>query len=761
MFIHSSCSDYSDQIFETNSHCSPEKYVEKFIALFCKKYWWWWNLTSCSAHVHSLLDEAKRTNDTKFLDPHNCRGSCAEPGPGCAACTSPEYRICTRNNTEVCLHPELVCDGHQHCDAGEDERDCIDNGAYEEKGIIETYATVICPNVMYPGILTVATACNNIIECDGGLDENSCNANEMPGLVIIVVSILLVYFLLRTIRRMYLTKKRKGPKYYNKKIRDIDIDKLLKEYEEDHGNYSTIQKINIYFLNLRFKTKKKERKEICIKFFELEKKMHGSDSETFICLKNRTHEIVSKDVISQKFPGLLDRKCKSLVKLLEHLEKYHEYISEAKKILGLLSHYTDLFKDVFIVYVMASAVGGCSGIFIFPQKFSSVVILCLASSIIVPLFLSSLYLAINNPGLIFLRGFKKNSMWLTVFMAVGVMLISFGHPVILLILFQNVKDKLRLEAEKCQNYSKISGLLQLYRTLKREYSAFVFIEVSLETHFQAAGQILLLLLATTKTATTEGLEAFFQTKSFVMNMNVETFLIISILLTIRSCIFKNVKALKYKISNLSFKSKLVVFLWSTSAAIRRILCMVCCFIPSLGLLNTLHHWKAEKIPFNIRINMMSSMKPNDTLTLFNLTAKTLWSDIDRWNYDDPSSPKAPDYTIYTGLSLGSTFTSLLCLTALHLICVTVMKIFTVRNIRDRNHLDTFITILLNMNLPLQLEDWSEGAGSVAEHRARFRSQNWEMVSCYALNTLVTVLQMVPLWLTGGRTVVTIIAFFLK
>ena len=161
--------------------------------------------------VEKMAKSPRRVEFKKFWDPHNCTGSCAEPGPGCAACTNPEYRICTRNSTEVCLHPELVCGGHQHCDAGEDERGCIENGAYEEKGIIEPYATVICPSVMYPGIFTVASACNNIIECDGGSDENSCNANETYGLTIIVVCILLVYFLLRMTRKMSWSKRRKEP----------------------------------------------------------------------------------------------------------------------------------------------------------------------------------------------------------------------------------------------------------------------------------------------------------------------------------------------------------------------------------------------------------------------------------------------------------------------------------------------------------------------------------------------------------------------
>ena len=68
-----------------------------------------------------LMEEVKKTNNMKYLDPHNCTGSCLEPTLGCLACSNPDYKICSRNNIEVCLHPNLVCDGHQHCDGGEDE----------------------------------------------------------------------------------------------------------------------------------------------------------------------------------------------------------------------------------------------------------------------------------------------------------------------------------------------------------------------------------------------------------------------------------------------------------------------------------------------------------------------------------------------------------------------------------------------------------------------------------------------------------------
>ena len=45
-------------------------------------------------------------------DPHNCYGSCSQPGPGCLACSNSSYLRCSRAGVPICLHPRLRCN-HQ------------------------------------------------------------------------------------------------------------------------------------------------------------------------------------------------------------------------------------------------------------------------------------------------------------------------------------------------------------------------------------------------------------------------------------------------------------------------------------------------------------------------------------------------------------------------------------------------------------------------------------------------------------------------
>ena len=742
---HSTCDDHSDQIFQTNSTCKTKKYIEEYRYLFCQGP----SKASACANVQSLVDQAIRSRNMKILDPHNCTGSCAWPGLGCEACTNPEYTICTRNNIEVCLHPQLVCDGHQHCDNGEDEKNCLET--YEIKGIIEPYATFICKNAMYPDILTVGSACNGIVECHDGIDElvDRCDGKETTGLVITSVSVLSIYFLLRVLGKIFKTGRgwRRRRNSFQV-IARIDPEELLKEYEENHDDPYVLQKINIYFLHVHFFKTKILREDVTLKLYSLEERIHKTKPVIFSCLKHRISDIVSKMVIDDKFPRFVDRYCCCFQIIVEKLNYFHKIIALTKKILGILSHYSDIFTDVFLMITMFMAVGGLDGVRSFPDRFTSVVILSSGVTILFPLLIGSLHLAINNPGLIFNRGFQINPKRLNLLMAAGVIITSALNPILLRVMYETIKEKMRREAKFARNL-KVLYLYEKFQTVKKHHAKFVWIEMGLETCYQAAGQILLLLLSKTRTPTTGGFEAMFQTDTLFF-VSADTFLIVSVIMSLRSCIFKNVRAISTENTNLSFKAKLILFLWSTAATLRRILAIVTCFVPSMGLLHTLHHWRAEQIPFWIRKDRADKnlLKSTDTLALYNMTERVLWTDIDRWNFTSPSSPQPPDYTLYTGLSLGNTFSFFLCLTALHFVCITILKIFIVKNLGENNYFNVFVHSLQNLNLPVPLEDWSQGTWSLKEYQKRFQRQNLEMWICYSLNLVVTIMLLVPLWWTG-------------
>ena len=122
----------------------------------------------------------------------------------------------------------------------------------------------------------------------------------------------------------------------------------------------------------------------------------------------------------------------------------------------------------------------------------------------------------------------------------------------------------------------------------------------LEVFYQVAGQIILLLYAKTGSRTTGGLETVFNQDTFMgLQMNPILVLGISIAITLKSCFTLHLKAIKTEKHYLPFFSSVFILLLGLFASLRRILAIVCWFIPYLGLFSILYHYKVEQTPFKI------------------------------------------------------------------------------------------------------------------------------------------------------------------
>ena len=102
----STCSDKSDQVFPLHSTCpNLTSLLRHHNQRFCHdpKVS---HRTICRS-PSAWLGQQHRAWHRRLLDPHSCWGSCARPGPDCAACTNTEYFRCTRAQPPVCIHPDL------------------------------------------------------------------------------------------------------------------------------------------------------------------------------------------------------------------------------------------------------------------------------------------------------------------------------------------------------------------------------------------------------------------------------------------------------------------------------------------------------------------------------------------------------------------------------------------------------------------------------------------------------------------------------
>ena len=103
----------------------------------------------------------------------------------------------------------------------------------------------------------------------------------------------------------------------------------------------------------------------------------------------------------------------------------------------IVSQYSDIFKDIYILSILIKINGGPGTLYDFPLKFSSMIIMCMATTLFAPLLISSIQLAISiNPGIIF-NSKRKDKLSLRL-MRVGVILTSFVNPIIIKIAYENI-----------------------------------------------------------------------------------------------------------------------------------------------------------------------------------------------------------------------------------------------------------------------------------------------------------------------------------
>ena len=212
----------------------------------------------------------------------------------------------------------------------------------------------------------------------------------------------------------------------------------------------------------------------------------------------------------------------------------------------------------------------------------------------------------------------------------------------------------------------------------------------MESIYQACLQIVLLLLAQTKTPTTGGFESFFHKDSFLgFPVSPGQFLIISLTTSLLSTIFKSIKTLKLEKGFFRFKPKFTVFLWAGFASIRKVASIVAFFTPCLGLFSLLHHWQYENIPFKIRLEDAKShdqdYMQNVKINLFNMTEEVPWSSLDRWSYEDLLNPKPPPPSIYTGLSLQNSFLAYIGLYTLQILVLLIVQTLCSDDFGKRNN----------------------------------------------------------------------------
>ena len=735
------CQDNSDRIFDLNTKCNISAYVDEYCSRICNKTN---RLTFCQEEVCQDTENwISLQVDDFILDPHHCWSSCQVPGRGCEACTNTErFFNCSRSG--VCIHRDLLCDGHQHCRHGEDEQldHCYDT--YIERDVIKEYGTLRCPSIMYPDIETVAVVCDGVPECVDSEDEPDMCRNSNVS-VYVIGSLVVLITVWNIMERLVLDRR------FHKVCPVRSIEMRMKEsrfsdesrYREFHSSQSFSTELNILLAELKYSRNKEKIKEVGAQILRLEQKIHeNSENELCLCLHKSLKPKLFELMMDVLKPGIIERKLPKLKKLIEKITEDIHFV-RGSGLSSLIFTMMEIAKDNILVFTILVTTGGSKALLYYPEKFTSTIVFCLLVTIVVPLMFSTLGLALGDPGVILKPYNLDTKVRRTVIQAL-VTVLSVLNPILLVNSKNENYEQLRREYGEA-----LLSRLEDGARIKREYVKYLKTELGLETFYQVPIQVILLLVARTLTKTNGGLEVFFE-QTEILGLSTDSLLIISILLSSKTCVTLHLKQIKTDKEFLPFTSQVLIFLWGLFASAKRVMAMVAVFVPSLGLFSVLHHWQAEQIPFSMRMeaSLFDLLTPTDILELNGLRERVFWKELDRTDWTDPDNPVFAPYTAYTGLTLGQTFFAFLVLFYLHLIAVITVKIITAESMRGAGKLELLRHCLENMNIPVPHQDFDVREGGVRDYRARRRRVNREMFWLMLVNFIVSILMLTPLIYTG-------------
>ena len=474
----------------------------------------------------------------------------------------------------------------------------------------------------------------------------------------------------------------------------------------------------------------------------------------------------SKHVIEAVFPGLAQKtinkieetfETKSLTNLEDKITQnpsLSKFVTAISTLITMETKYIDLFKDTFLAVIVLITAGGPDAVYNFPTNFTSCVVMALFLHILTPILVQSLHLAINNPLLIFNRRRKTHSVSERVYSTISCILFGFMSPLLLLNNYFITFEKLKHLSRSNHSGTKIVELAEHCQAIRLQIVEFLKIELGFELFYQITAQALLLLKARTETPTVGGLETMFNQPTTFLGVEIEpqVALFLSIIWSLKTCIFHHLKAIVGNV-NAFFptKAKILILLWGLFGALRRVLSLIMFFTPSLGLFHILYHWKAELIPYKIRQEYAKKIKisPDDKIGLYGLNETVLWSELDRWNYEDSEEPSPPHYHLYTGLALKGTVVAFMVVTTLHFFIVFMAKLHTSERFRrQENWFNKLVHVYENVNVSLPFEDWSSGIHSTEEYKLRYQRGNKEMAWAFSVNISFSFLMMCPLYYTG-------------
>ena len=221
-------------------------------------------------------------------------------------------------------------------------------------------------------------------------------------------------------------------------------------------------------------------------------------------------------------------------------------------------------------------------------------------------------------------GYKRKTIqvFLMVFSPITPLLLRLQHQITL------KKSGNTLELQHEYDMNEFSKLTMLRLKMEEQKKKMIKIDMAFEIANQMFINILLVLFSISETRTETAFESLFNQKGeeYIFGISNFTLFIASTVLSFFS--FLNLFTSAHA-SNQPLKSKLTVGVYGTMNLAMRLLAMIFYFTPSLGLLNILRHYQAERLPY---FNNRGKYDFSKDYLYFGSAPPVAWSDITHVNY---------------------------------------------------------------------------------------------------------------------------------